>query len=87
MKKVFMLLAACALFAACSTTPTEKVNDYFDDMMEAVKDGDVEKARKINAEAIEWMDSLNEEDAEEAEKAVFKWLEENQEAADALKCL
>jgi ferric-dicitrate binding protein FerR (iron transport regulator) len=56
-------------------------------MMEAVKDGDVEKAKKINEEAKEWIDSLNEEDAEEAEKAVFKWLEENPEAAVALMCL
>lgn len=76
MKKLFVLLAACAMFAACSS-PGDKAIDYMEDLMEASKDGDYEKVQKIDKEMKEWFESLDDEERKEAEEALEKWLEKN----------
>lgn len=76
MKKLFVLLAACAMFAACSS-PGSKAVDYMEDYLEAAKDGDMKEAQKILEEMEEWIETLDEEEQKEAREAVEKWAEEN----------
>ncbi|MBQ8366176.1 MAG: hypothetical protein IJ442_04655 [Bacteroidaceae bacterium] len=76
MKKLFVLMAACAMFAACSS-PASKAVDYMEDCFEATKAGDYEKAEKLTKEYLEWEKTLTDEEKKEAQEAIEKWAEEN----------
>lgn len=73
MKKFFLVLAAVALFVACKS-PAEKAQDYADDIAEAIKEGDTEKAEEIAKEAEEWYNGLDEDEKKEANEAMKKAL-------------
>lgn len=61
MKKILVIAAMMAMFVACKSVE-EKAKDYQKDMLEAISEGDFEKAEKIGKEAEEWYESLSEED-------------------------
>ncbi|MBQ8494119.1 MAG: hypothetical protein IJ464_07605 [Alistipes sp.] len=76
MKKLFVLMAACALFAACGG-PGDKAVDYMEEMKEAIENKDYKKVEKLSKEIEEWEKTLSDEEKKEAEKAVEKWVKEN----------
>lgn len=53
MKKILVIAAMMAMFVACKSVE-DKAKDYQKDMLEAISDGDFEKAEKIGKEAEEW---------------------------------
>lgn len=72
MKKVLVLIAACALVAACSGVEKEAIK-RLENIDAAMKSGDVELANKLTVEIEEWEQSLTPEDKAKVAKAVQKW--------------
>ncbi|MCQ2246800.1 MAG: hypothetical protein MJZ69_08465 [Bacteroidaceae bacterium] len=64
MKKLFMLaiVAVGMSFAACSSSIESKMQSFTDDMISAIKAGDMEKVEKIGKEADAWEKSLSPEE-------------------------
>lgn len=71
MKKVFFMacLAASMLFMSCGNAPEDKMKAYMEDMVEAVKAGDMDKVEKLQKEVAEWQASLSDDE----KKAVADW--------------
>ncbi len=69
MKKLFLVLAVCALCFACKS-PVEKAKEYSEEIAAAAAAGDLEKAEKIAAEAEEWMKGLSADEQAEVAKAM-----------------
>ncbi|MBR5205572.1 MAG: hypothetical protein IKW52_00190 [Alistipes sp.] len=76
MKKVLMILAACALFAACNSVEREAINRLAE-IDAAWKAGNIELAEQLTAEIEVWEKALSDEDKAKVGKAVKKWAEEN----------
>ncbi|MBO5732176.1 MAG: hypothetical protein J6R38_00960 [Alistipes sp.] len=72
MKKVLVLIAACALVAACSGVEKEAIK-RLENIDAAMKSGDVELANKLTVEIEEWEQSLTPEDKAKVAKAVKEW--------------
>lgn len=74
MKKIFVIaLAAMSMtLVSCKKNVEDKAISYFEQMMEAEKAGDSDKAAKISAEAEEWMKGLSPEDQAKCKAAVEK---------------
>ena len=70
MKKLFMLaiVAVGMSFAACSGGVESKMQSYTNDIISAIKAGDMEKVEKIGQEAAEWEKSLSPEDKQKLEE-------------------
>lgn len=74
MKKFFVIaLAAMSMtLVSCKKSVEDQAISYFEQMMDAEKAGDAEKAAKISAEAEEWMKGLSAEDQAKCKAAVEK---------------
>ena len=79
MKRIFVLLAACALFTACGNSPTEKMEGYLNEFEKAIEAKDMAKLNSIMSEVGEWQKTLSEEENEEVEAVAAKWREEHKE--------
>ncbi len=85
MKKLFViLLAACGLVVVSCTSVEDKAKNYADEMVQAMKDGDMEKLQKIGKEYDEWAEGLSAEDKEKATKAVMEKLPDIQGAIGSM---
>ena len=73
MKRIFVLLAACALFTACGNSPTEKMEGYLNEFEKAIEAKDMAKLNSIMSEVGEWQKTLSEEENEEVEAVAAKW--------------
>ncbi len=74
MKKIFVIaLAALSIsFVSCTKkTVEEQAKEYAEQIMEAEKAGDKEKAAKISDEMEKWAETLSEEDQQKAGMAVL----------------
>lgn len=71
-----MILAACALFAACNSVEREAINRLAE-IDAAWKAGNIELAEQLTAEIEVWEKALSDEDKAKVGKAVKKWAEEN----------
>lgn len=76
MKKVLMILAACALFAACNSVEREAI-DRLAEIDAAWKAGHIELAEQLTAEIEVWENALSEEDKAKVGKAVKEWALKN----------
>lgn len=84
MKRIFVLLAACALFTACENSPAEKMEGYLGEFEKALEANDMAKLNNIMSEVGEWQKTLSEEENEEAEAIAAKWREEHKEELQKL---
>lgn len=85
MKKIFIIaLAALSMsFVSCTKkTVEEQAKEYAEQMMEAEKAGDKEKAAKISAEMEKWAEGLSEEDQQKAGMAILSVAFGNMDMSD-----
>ena len=79
MKKILVILAACAFMASCQwwhetfSSPEDCAVWYCEQIAEAEKDGDEEKVEELEAAAEECMKGLDKEDKEKATGAAMAW--------------
>lgn len=85
MKKILVILAACAFMVSCQfwhetfSSPEDCAVWYCEQMAEAEKDGDAEKAEQLAADFDEWINGLDEADKEKAVAASVAWAMSNSE--------
>jgi len=85
MKKILVILAACAFMVSCQfwhetfSSPEDCAVWYCEQMAEAEKDGDAEKVEQLAADFDEWINGLDEADKEEAVAASVAWAMSNSE--------
>jgi hypothetical protein len=85
MKKLLAILAVCFVMVSCQfwhetfDSPADCAVWYLDQIYEASIDGDPEEAADIYADMVEWYDSLDEEDALEADLAAISWASQHPE--------
>ena len=84
MKRIFVLLAACALFTACGNSPAEKMEGYLGEFEKALEANDMAKLISISSEIGEWQKTLSEEENEEVKAITEKWKEEHHEELQKL---
>ena len=77
MKKVFVILAACALMASCQwyhetfSSPADCATWYCEQMLEAEKDGDDEKLEELSKDFEEYVEGLDKDEQAEAAAAAL----------------
>lgn len=87
MKKLFLILAASMLLFACGGNNKKAEDPYtkhLDQVLKALKAGDVEKADQIGEEYEEWVMSLDEAEMQKAIEAAQKWMEKHGEEMEDL---
>ena len=77
MKKILILVAACALMMACGQSVEKKAIDYAEQAIEALKDGELGKFIEIGEEMETWYETLTEEEKAKVDEATQKWEKEN----------
>lgn len=79
MKKILAILVACAFIVSCQwwhetfSSPEDCAVWYCEQIAEAEKDGDTEKAEELAKDFEEWGESLDEEDQAAAGAAALAW--------------
>ena len=79
MKKLLIIAAACTLMVSCKwwhetfSSPETCAQWYLEEMLDALKDGDVAEALELKNDSQKWYDGLSESDKEKAEKAAKAW--------------
>ena len=76
MKKVFIILAACAMMTACSNAG-DKAVEYLDEVQAAIAEGDFARAEEITRELEEWEATLDEEEKAQVSDATKAWMMQN----------
>ena len=76
MKKVFIILAACAMMTACSNAGDKAVK-YLDEVQAAIAEGDFVRAEEITRELEEWEATLDEEEKAQVSDATKAWMMQN----------
>ena len=79
MKKLLIILAACTLMVSCKwwhetfSSPEKCALWYCEEMLDALKDGDVAEALELRKDAKEWLNDLSQSDKDKVINAVEAW--------------
>ena len=79
MKKLLIILAVGTLMVSCQwwhetfSSPEKCAQWYCEEMLDALKDGDVAEALELEQDSEKWYQSLSEEDQKRAKKAIKAW--------------
>jgi hypothetical protein len=90
MKKILVILAACAFMVSCQwwhetfSSAEDCTIWYLDQIYEAGLDGDTGKVAEIQADYNDWLMSLDESEAYEAGVAALQWLNSHPEVKNVL---
>ncbi len=85
MKKILVVLAACAVMVSCQwwhetfSSPADCAVWYCEQIAEAEKEGDTERVAELTADFEEYVKGLDEAEATEAGAAAMAWALENAE--------
>lgn len=83
MKKVIVILAACAFMVSCQwwhetfSSPEDCAVWYCEQLAEAEEAGDEARVEELEDALDEWIEGLDEKDQKEAYGAILKWGVEN----------
>ena len=79
MKKLLIILAACTLMVSCKwwhetfSSPEKCAQWYCEEMLDALKDGDVAEALELQRDAKKWYNGLSQSDKDKADNAIEAW--------------
>lgn len=90
MKRLFLVLLSTCFIASCSS-PEDKAEDFYEDMMEALEEQDFDEVLNVFCEYDDWYNTLSESEQQEFDEALELWEEKNKHEADkmqemAVKC-
>jgi hypothetical protein len=80
MKRLFLVLLSTCFIASCSS-PEDKAEDFFEDMMEALEEQDFDKVLNVFCEYDDWYNTLSESEQQEFDEALELWEEKNKHEA------
>lgn len=84
MKRLFLVLLSTCFIASCSS-PEDKAEDYYEDMMEALEEQDFDEVLNVICEYDDWYNTLNESEQQEFDEALELWEEKNKHEADKMQ--
>lgn len=84
MKRLFLVLLSTCFIASCSS-PEDKAEDYYEDMMEALEEQDFDEVLNVICEYDDWYNTLSESEQQEFEEALELWEEKNKHEMDKMQ--
>lgn len=84
MKRIFAVLLSTCFIASCSS-PEDKAEDYYEDMMEALEEQDFDEVLNVICEYDDWYNKLSESEQQEFEEALELWEEKNKHEIDKMQ--
>lgn len=85
MKKFLIIMATSTLMVSCQwwhetiSSPERCAEWYCEEMLDALKEGDIEKYEELEDQAGEWLCSLDPSDQKRAKEAVYAWEDAHEE--------
>lgn len=79
MKKLLIILATSTLMVSCQwwhetiSSPERCAEWYSNEMLEALKAGNIAKYEELEDQAMEWLSSLDQSEQERAIEAIYAW--------------
>ena len=84
MKRLFAVLLSTCLIASCNS-PEDKIEDFYEDFMEALEDKDFDEALNLMCEFDDWINTLSESEQQEFEEAMELWEKKNKHEIDKMQ--